>query len=203
MSTTTDANFPYGNPWDEAGNLTSQWRSFFLALLTRTGGSGTPTDITGLQQQVIAQDVEINTAVPIQPKPVLIGEGVVSVQRPQQPDLSQQMVYQPPGAYLTSAPVIGIGQTLQNLTASRVLGTVYTNATAKPIFLYFSGITAGANGVAVLQFNASSTLQVSSTTSSLSGGFVGLQCLIPAGATYSISVTGGGAPSINQWLELR
>lgn len=104
----TNANIPGGAPLvDQSGQITQVWYQFLLALFNRSGGAGTPTDITGLQKQVTAQDVAINTAVPVQPRPVLIGEGIVPVQRPVAPDFSQAMVYQPPGAYLTQASLTG------------------------------------------------------------------------------------------------
>lgn len=104
----TNANIPGGAPLvDQSGQITQVWYQFLLALFNRSGGSGTPTDITGLQKQVTAQNVAINTAVPVQPRPVLIGEGMVPVQRPAAPDFSQGMVYQPPGAYLTQVSLAG------------------------------------------------------------------------------------------------
>ncbi|HDR9033745.1 TPA: hypothetical protein QDB07_001202 [Burkholderia vietnamiensis] len=55
----TNANFPGGEPFDPQGRLTPQWRTFFLVLLSRTGGEGAPVDIKSLQTQVNAQAAEI------------------------------------------------------------------------------------------------------------------------------------------------
>ncbi|KVF35780.1 hypothetical protein [Burkholderia vietnamiensis] len=55
----TNANFPGGDPFDPQGRLTPQWRAFFLALLSRTGGEGAPVDIKSLQTQLNAQTAEI------------------------------------------------------------------------------------------------------------------------------------------------
>lgn len=69
MTDTTNANIPGAAPLVDAnGQITMVWYQFLLALFNRTGGSGTPPDITGLQQQVDAQDVEINSFVPVLPK---------------------------------------------------------------------------------------------------------------------------------------
>lgn len=93
MSTTaTNASFPSGDPWDEVGHLTPQWRAFFLALFNRSGGSGIPTDITGLQKQVTAQNVAINTAVPIPPRPQYSPESSIAI-----PPASSAVPYLTPG----------------------------------------------------------------------------------------------------------
>lgn len=87
-------------------------------------------------------------------------------------------------------------QTWKNVTASRVLGTTYTNTTGRPILVVYSAyvtnnwaaITATVDGVAVARAGFSST----DGTSSVS--FV-----VQNGKTYSISVgTAGGT-----WAELR
>lgn len=69
MTDTTNANIPGASPLvDTNGQITPVWYQFLLALFNRTGGAGTPTDITGLQLQVDEQDVEINTTpIPIPP----------------------------------------------------------------------------------------------------------------------------------------
>lgn len=57
----TSGNFP--NPSSPLvgadGRMSPEWFGFFLALFNRTGGSGTPTDLTALQKQVNAQGLEI------------------------------------------------------------------------------------------------------------------------------------------------
>jgi hypothetical protein len=47
----TAANFPSGNPLDATGNLTPQWRSFFLTLFNRSGGT-LGSDTSALQDAI-------------------------------------------------------------------------------------------------------------------------------------------------------
>ena len=81
---------------------------------------------------------------------------------------------------------LGDGQSWQNVTASRVSGTVYTNTTGRPIQVQASittgAVTATCGGVAV-------------ATSAYHASFV-----VPAGATYSVIF---GSPVNPVWSELR
>jgi hypothetical protein len=54
----TGANFPSGNPLDRAGNLTPQWRSFFLTLFTRSGGTS-GNDTSALQDAILKAAADI------------------------------------------------------------------------------------------------------------------------------------------------
>jgi len=90
---------------------------------------------------------------------------------------------------------LGVGQTWTNVTASRALGTTYTNSTSNPIFasVYVTGqttigVTITVNGNIVATFQWGGTQNHTSTI------------IIPAGATYSFS-TGSG--SLGTWWELR
>lgn len=60
--TATSANFP--NPGSPIvgpdGRLSPEWYGFFLSLFNRTGGTGTPPDLTTLQNQLTAQEAEIS-----------------------------------------------------------------------------------------------------------------------------------------------
>ena len=97
----------------------------------------------------------------------------------------------------TAASSIGVGQTWQNVKASRSSGVTYTNSTGKPIFASASvgysanatvegtvdGIYMGSNGVAT------------------SGGVTQVCLLIPNGSTYSFTSNNSGV--FNSWTELR
>lgn len=96
--------------------------------------------------------------------------------------------------------VIGLGQTWQDLTASRALGTTYTNSTGKPItisvsILWYSNngnsdyITV--NGVIVAKLGTEN----SSTTTSISQ----LIAVVPDGGTYSVTAL----RPFKHWAELR
>lgn len=86
----------------------------------------------------------------------------------------------------TESQVIGVGQTWQDVTASRASGVTYTNSTGKPIQVVVEAnssttSTFTINGVAVAKY-------------SLFGTYV-----IPNGITYS-SVPSSG---LGKWIELR
>ena len=89
---------------------------------------------------------------------------------------------------------IGVGQTWQNVTASRVTGTTYTNSTGKPIFISAYGVFIS---------NNTTTLVINGVNVQLDGvdqGFTypKVVAIIPNGATYSITGWNAG-----KWFELR
>jgi hypothetical protein len=97
------------------------------------------------------------------------------------------------GQALAAMSSLGYGQTWQNVTASRALGTTYYNTTGKPIFWawqangngYYSIIV---NGVTInTPYGAAATIPFSTV-------------IVPPGASYSSTVGGG---SLAYWNELR
>lgn len=91
---------------------------------------------------------------------------------------------------------IGIGQTWQDVTGSRVGGTTYTNTTGRPIEVYATssnsasaqGLTLTVNGLAL-----SGPQVASNNTTTVCG-------IVPPGGTYSVTVTLG---ALARWVELR
>jgi hypothetical protein len=93
------------------------------------------------------------------------------------------------------------GQTWQDMTASRALGTTYTNTTPKEIEIFItlnvnsaSNATLTLNGIST---GASAIYANTASTSSLPISF-----RIPSGNTYLLAIS-SGTPSINKWLEKR
>lgn len=92
----------------------------------------------------------------------------------------------------------GVGQTWQDVKASRHANTLYTNTTGKPIVVNVSGgsygtssaMIATVNGV-VLQLGGDSAPYDTSTSGSV---------IVPVGATYKITPTNA---SLATWVELR
>ena len=76
------------------------------------------------------------------------------------------------GTLAMTSDVIGVGQTLQDVTGSRVSGTTYTNTTGKPISVYFS------NGVASFTVNLNGSLLTTGTYASLTGSSGGTTNLL-------------------------
>ena len=90
--------------------------------------------------------------------------------------------------------MFGVGQTYQNVTTSRVLGTTYTNSTNKDIWVSVSvSLNAGVTLSAIV--NAEQVCNGFAQQAS-SQAWAGL--LVPPGGTYS--VTGS---SIVKWMERR
>lgn len=88
---------------------------------------------------------------------------------------------------------IGVGQTWQDVTDSRVSGTTYTNSTGKPIYIMVGSSAVAGNtgtitvgGVVVLSI-------VEGGDSNQSFG-----CIVPNGVVYVVSMA-----SIGKWVELR
>ena len=90
---------------------------------------------------------------------------------------------------------IGVSQTWQNVTASRTVGTTYTNSTGRPIMLNLT-ISNSSYQTSVLTVSGFTVGRVSNPTTS-SGAEATLSAIIPNAATYSAS---GG---ISGWYELR
>lgn len=100
---------------------------------------------------------------------------------------------------LTSAQasMLGIGQTWQNVSASRTNGITYTNTTTKPIYVFAWSTQGGASGGgATLTING--IIFPSMYSSSTNCTWV-IQGIVPINGTYVITMTDarGG------WSELR
>jgi hypothetical protein len=96
---------------------------------------------------------------------------------------------------------IGVGQTWQDLTASRALSTTYTNSTGRPIQVSVTA-TSTSSGSIDLQLTVGGVL-AGRQYQVPPGGFTAVgtvYAIVPAGNTYSC--TGSGAASFT-WQELR
>ena len=99
--------------------------------------------------------------------------------------------------YSRTYAIFGVGQTWQDVTASRALGTTYTNTTGKPIqvVMYGAPVSSGNNTLVVDGISISSYI-TNDTPSGASGTISGI---VPHGSTYSIT----GSIAISKWSELR
>ena len=84
-----------------------------------------------------------------------------------------------------AATAVGVGQTWQDVKASRSVGVTYTNTTGRPIM--------------VAPDNSGEPVIVDGLELVASGAY-GAQVIVPAGSTYSVPAGGYG---IDRWLELR
>ena len=93
---------------------------------------------------------------------------------------------------------IGVGQTWQNLTASRSIGVTYTNLTSKPIMVSVSPVASAAL-IGTFSINSVVVANIQFTPAGGGGGspFV---FIIPPNATYSVNnVTNF---NLDKWFEL-
>lgn len=90
--------------------------------------------------------------------------------------------------------ILGLGQTWQDVSASRSTGVTYTNTTGRPLFVMLSSVDGGTN---VVQIDIDSV-----TTDIGSQSFVAAFFVVPDGSTYSATLTLGAA-SFRSWNELR
>ena len=96
---------------------------------------------------------------------------------------------------------IGVGQTWQDMTASRAVATTYTNSTGRPIYVHIDCTNSiGGNGT-LLNINGVVSLRSSRAVSA--DGAVSVAGIIPAGNTYSITAATGGTIALTLWAELR
>ena len=100
------------------------------------------------------------------------------------------------GEALSAMSSLGYGQTWQNVTGSRALGTTYYNTTGKPIsvslYQFYS-----TSQTATLTVNGVQTSQTSTGTNAGSLYFTHF-AIVPPGGSYSAT-----GPSLTSWNELR
>lgn len=100
-----------------------------------------------------------------------------------------------PGSGLPSAGQLGVGQTWQNVAASRASGVPYVNNTGRPIMV---AITANANTV-VIVFSVDGLNIAENGISGTSNQRAHVCVVVPPGSTYQATITG----AITYWNELR
>ncbi len=93
---------------------------------------------------------------------------------------------------------LGVGQTYQDLTASRAVNTTYTNDTTNQIMVIFSkSSTATANSITVT-VDSVDIITLSSTAQAI---FAPVSFIVRPGETYRVTTTGSTA--MQKWSELR
>lgn len=92
--------------------------------------------------------------------------------------------------------VVGLGQTAQNVTSSRVAGTIYQNTTGRPIMVYIEMIT-DVSTPRPVQISSNGTTWVNVGRSSNSG-IVYVSFMVPVGFYYRVE-----SGTFFQWNEVR
>lgn len=95
---------------------------------------------------------------------------------------------------------LGYRQTWQNVTASRVAGTIYTNTTGRPVFVLINIFWSDSTDNVTLNVNGSPV--VDTAEGGLHGWSSPISVIIPPGSTYNLTSTGSLLP-IKRWMELR
>jgi hypothetical protein len=155
-------------------------------------GSGANSDITSITGLTTALTVAQGGtgAATHTSKGVLIGNGTSAVTTVS-PSTSGNILTSDGTSWTSAANNgIGVGQTWQDVTASRASGTTYTNSTGKPIMVNIGETT---NGSATLTVGG---VQVAQST--ITGGDATMSAIVPDGTTY-VATFGG----LNFWAELR
>ncbi|AVJ30154.1 hypothetical protein CLM73_25345 [Achromobacter spanius] len=95
------------------------------------------------------------------------------------------------------AQAFGIGQSWQNVGASRAPDTNFTNSTARPIVLSVAVSLSGANGRCIIYVDGRVTQDAFNPSASAT---LGGQIVVPAGSTYRVVPVAG---AIAAWWEYR
>ncbi|APR37886.1 hypothetical protein BTO02_33585 (plasmid) [Paraburkholderia sp. SOS3] len=103
-----------------------------------------------------------------------------------------------PNQAVNQSQVLGVAQTIIDVTASRTLGTTYTNTTGKPIIVYAAG-TCGVGGGSIAITIDGLVAQIGNDNTT--GHAIATNLIIPAGSAYSVFIT--GSVTLNSWNELR
>lgn len=102
---------------------------------------------------------------------------------------------------LTDMPDIGVGQTWQDMTASRLYDTVYTNSTGKPIQLGITISPSSGSFFADVFINGVNIARVEKPGTTGQTISIPINYIIPNGTTYRITYS--GTISSTKWFELR
>ena len=97
-----------------------------------------------------------------------------------------------------AAALLGVGQVMTNVTASRFKGTTYTNTTGRTMVVFIAILASPGSG-AYLYIDGAFCGEVGASTDNLRLGAV---LIVPSGSTYSINLL-AGVVTIESWMELR
>ncbi|CAI3806599.1 hypothetical protein GLGCALEP_04267 [Pseudomonas sp. MM221] len=101
---------------------------------------------------------------------------------------------------LEASEAIGIGQTWKNVTASRALGTTYTNNTGKPIQIAAQAGPASAVNTALIA--VVDGISIFTAYAGAAGVYIGVaNVIVPPGSTYRVNSSLGTA-NLTNWSEL-
>lgn len=159
----------------------------------KSGANSDITSLTGLTTALsVAQGGTGSTS--LTANNVLLGNGTSAVQAVA-PGTSGNVLTSNGTTWQSATPTspIGVGQTWQDVAASRAAGTTYTNSTGRPIMVNIFGTIGGA-----AYFYVDGNIVARSALNS-NVPDVQFFIIVPAGSTYSIT----SGVSVSNWTELR
>ena len=167
--------------WSALGTMASQSAS----AVAITGGTITGiTDLTVADGGTGASSITANS--------VILGNGTSALSGNLVAPSTSGNVLTSNGTTWTSATPaggIGIGQTWQDVTSSRAIGTTYTNSTGKPIMLVGQANRSGASTAGLNITISGVTVPLCYNSNSGGGNSAVGSIIIPTGATYVLSVS--------------
>jgi len=172
------------------GNLTA----------AKSGANSDITSLTGLTTPLTVAQGGTGAAT-LTSNNVLLGNGT-SAPQVVAPSTAGNVLTSNGTTWVSSAPSngLGVGQSWTDVTASRAIGTTYTNSTGKPIEVIVSGLGNGANGLWGITLNSAVTFFSPSTATT---GYWTVICfIVPNGNTYLLTQQGATA-TMQNWSELR
>ena len=107
--------------------------------------------------------------------------------------------------YPTNNNAIGVGQTWQDVKASRSEGVTYTNSTGRPIVVSVTTktISGSVTSLSLLAYVNNILISESRTYSATSSYAVNAVIIVPAGSTYKFEPSAAVSYAITLWSELR
>jgi hypothetical protein len=159
--------------------------------------SGTSANVTG----IVAVANGGTGATSLAANNVILGNGASAVQLVA-PSTAGNVLTSNGTTWTSATPTggIGDGQTWQNMTSSRAIGTTYTNSTGKPIVVNINTTQADFNTTAIVANISGVSFAIGRDANSGGGHYACGNVIVPVGATYSITLTAGG---LDTWHELR
>lgn len=162
-----------------------------------TASTGTSTQITGAGTVTIASDAAGKITITGAQRITGNAETATKLQTPQ---AINGVNFD--GTAAINLPLLGYGQSWQNLKESRALNTVYTNSTDKPIMVMVSIGTSDDWGEPTVQVNSVKIARTLGYQSNGSGHWgMNISFIVPAGHNYQVLSI--NANSCMEWAELR
>jgi hypothetical protein len=174
--------------WSTLGTMAAQ-NSTTVAI---TGGT-----ITGITDLAVADGG--TGASTLSANAVLLGNGTSALQTVA-PSTSGNVLTSNGTTWTSATPAggIGIGQTWQDVTSSRTLGTTYTNSTGKPIMVMTTGYQVASSGPTSFIVDGVTIGYTDALGTNDVGNYTTSSFIVPNGSTYRVT---GNTPDV--WAELR